>query len=95
MGNQVFDFVEPEADCHWENTLCDDENKTKISISIDDKVSGGHYHEEFFEHYYEYDEILSMLKNAGLCVLQVLDGETYENITDTSERYLFVTRREK
>lgn len=49
----------------------------------------------FLMHYYEYDEILSMLKNAGLCVLQVLDGETYENITDTSERYLFVTRREK
>lgn len=62
LGNQIFDFVEPEADCHWENTLCDDEHKTKISISIDDKVSGGHYHEEFFEHYYEYDEILSMLK---------------------------------
>ena len=95
LKNEVFDFIDEEADCHWQNTLYADENRTKISITINDKHAGEQYHEEFFEYYYSLDEVKTMLKKAGLEIIQLIDGESFGDIKQDSQRYLFMVKKEQ
>lgn len=94
LKNEVFDFIDEEADCHWHNTLYADENRTKISITINDKHAGEEYNEEFYEYYYELDDILEMLKKAGLQVKKLIDGESFKNVENNTQRYMFMVKKE-
>ncbi|MBR4036184.1 MAG: class I SAM-dependent methyltransferase [Oscillospiraceae bacterium] len=94
LKNEVFDFIDDEADCHWQNTLYADENRTKISITINDKHAGEIYNEEFYEYYYELDDILEMLKKAGLQVKKLIDGESFKNVEKNTQRYMFMVKKE-
>ncbi|MBQ3393725.1 MAG: class I SAM-dependent methyltransferase [Oscillospiraceae bacterium] len=95
LMDQTFDFDDEEARCIWKNELDRDNRRTRINIEIDDKVSGERYEESFYEYYYTLDEILDMLKASGLSVIELLDGERYTQVTDSSERYLFAVKKEK
>ena len=94
LKNEVFDFIDEEADCHWRNTLYENENRTKISITINDKHAGEVYSEEFFEYYYNLEDVLSMLKKAGLKVIKLIDGESFKDIKEDTQRYLFMVKKE-
>ncbi len=94
LANEKFDFEEDEADCHWQNTLYSDENKTKISITIYDKQADEEYHEEFFEYFYSLEQIENMLKNSKLQVISLIDGEDFGPVKDDSQRYLFMVKKE-
>jgi len=95
LANEQFDFIEDEADCHWQNTLIEEENKTKISINIYDKHSGEHYSEEFFEHFYDLEDIKTMLKNSKLEIVSLIDGEDFGPVKNDSQRYLFMVKKEQ
>ncbi|MEG1782813.1 MAG: class I SAM-dependent methyltransferase [Oscillospiraceae bacterium] len=95
LKNNTFDFIEDEADCHWQNTLYPEEKRTKISINITDKQTGDEYSEEFFEYFYSIDEIYSMLKQAKLKVILALDGESYTEVKPNTERYMFMVKKEQ
>ncbi|MBR5520771.1 MAG: class I SAM-dependent methyltransferase [Oscillospiraceae bacterium] len=95
LGNEKFDFIEDEADCHWQNTLIQEENKTKISINILDKQSGEEYSEEFYECYYQLDDVKSMLEKAGLKIVSLIDGESFGPVKEDSLRYLFMVKKEQ
>lgn len=95
LKNEVFDFIDDEADCHWVNELCKDEHRTKISITINDKHAGEKYSEFFYEYYYSLDKIKKMLKNSKLEILQLIDGETFGEVSEKSQRYMFMVRKEK
>ncbi len=94
LANEKFDFIEDEADCHWQNTLFLQDNKTKISITIYDKQADEHYSEEFFEYFYSLEDIQSMLKKAGLSVVSLIDGEDFNAVREDSLRYLFMVKKE-
>lgn len=94
LGNEEFDFIEDEADCHWRNTLIEEQNKTKISITIFDKQADEEYHEEFFEHFYDLEKIKEMLKNSNLKILELIDGEDFKPVREDSQRYLFMVKKE-
>jgi len=95
LKNEVFDFIDEEADCHWQNTLYESENRTKISITINDKHAGEVYFEEFFEYFYELDIILEMLKKSGWKVVKRIDGEDLKEIRKDSQRYMFMVKKER
>ncbi len=94
LANEKFDFIEAEADCHWQNTLIREENKTKISITIYDKQTGEEYSEEFFEYYYSLEQIKDMLSRAKLSVISLVDGEDFTPVREDSQRYLFMVKKE-
>ena len=95
LRNEKFDFIEDEADCHWQNTLIEEENKTKISITIYDKQSDEEYYEEFFEHFYDLETIKEMLKKAKLEIISFVDGEDFGPAREDSQRYLFMVKKEQ
>jgi SAM-dependent methyltransferase len=94
LMDQTFDFDDEEARCIWKNELDEKNRRTRISIEIYDKVSGETYSESFYESYYTLEEIKDMLTRAGLSVVELLDGESYSSVHETSERYLFVVKKE-
>ena len=95
LRNEKFDFIEDEADCHWQNTLIEEENKTKISITIYDKQSDEEYYEEFFEHFYDLETVKGMLKKAKLEIISFVDGEDFGPAREDSQRYLFMVKKEQ
>ena len=95
LKNERFDFIDDEADCHWQNTLYTDENRTKISITINDKHAKQQYSEEFYEYYYPLQQVLDMLKKAGLEVKKLIDGESFGEIKDDTQRYMFMVKKEQ
>ena len=95
LKNERFDFIDDEADCHWQNTLYTDENRTKISITINDKHAKQQYSEEFYEYYYPLQQVLDMLKKAGLEVKKLIDGESFGEIKDDTQRYMFMIKKEQ
>ena len=95
LGNELFEFKEDEAECIWQNTLEKDSGRTKISININDIQSGEKYSESFYEYFYSLEQINDMLKKSGLTVCKMVDGETFGEVTETSQRYLFMVKKEK
>ena len=95
LAGNCFNFDEEEADCIWQNTLDLNNNRTKVSIQINDKQSGEQYSEEFYECFYSLDAIKDMLKKAGLEVCSIIDGENFGAITPESQRYLFTVKKEQ
>lgn len=95
LGNNRFDFDEEEADCIWQNNLDENNKRTKVSIKINDKQSGESYSEEFYECFYSLEDIENMLKKAGLSVCRIVDGENFGDVTQTSQRYLFMVKKEQ
>ena len=94
LSCEKYDFDDDEAECIWQNTLYENEQKTEISIKIKDKVSGENYSEKFFEHYYEYSQLEEMIKNSGMVICECLDGETFEELKPKSQRFIFVCKKE-
>ena len=74
----------------------DETNKrTRVSINIKDKQSGEEYSEAFYECFYSMEAITKMLQKAGLKICKVVDGENYGEITEESQRYLFMVKKEQ
>ena len=94
LGNELFNFDEEEAACIWKNTLDKDNFRTNISINITDKQSGEKYAEDFYEYFYSLEKIENMLKAAGLKICKVVDGENFDEVKPTSQRYLFMVKKE-
>ena len=94
LKNEKFNFEEEEADCIWQNTLDIDNNRTKISINIVDKQANEEYSEEFYEYFYSLENIEKMLKKSGMYICKIADGETFEEVSQTSQRYLFMVKKE-
>ncbi len=94
LKNNVFNFEEEEASCVWQNSLLENENKTKISISIKDKTLNNEYFEEFYECYYSLEEIKKLLKLSKLKIGSLKDGEKFDDIKEDTQRYIFVCKKE-
>lgn len=94
LADNEFDFIEEEADCHWQNKLFPLKNATKISISIHDKITDARYHEEFFEYYYPLEKIKSMIEKSGMKIEEMTDGEDFGPVRADSQRYMFTVRKD-
>ncbi len=93
LGNNEFVIDASDASCTWKNSLCTDLSKTEISVSIFDKRQGEKFEEVFSEYFYNLEELEIMLKTRGLEVASVIDGETFDKLTEKSQRFLFTCRR--
>ena len=77
-----------DAVCVWENRLEPEDQRTRISIRITYSDSGEACDEEFYEYWYTLDQIKAICRAHGLEIVDVRDGESFGDCTETSQRWL-------
>ncbi len=100
LGNNTFVYDTDEVYCVWQNALQDDERTVEISLDffIPDAEDEAFYErasEQFSECAYLEEEWHEMLSAAGFTVLGVSDGYTDAPLQKTSERAVYVVRKDK
>ena len=61
----------------------------EITVDIDYRETGEHFHEQFYEYTYDLDTIRAALEKHGFVLEKVCDGESFGPLTEESERYFF------
>lgn len=89
LGENTFTFEEEDACCVWKNHYNAADRRVEISVDIDYRETGEHFHEAFSEYTYDLDTIRTVLEKHGFVLESVCDGETFGPLTEKSERYFF------
>jgi len=89
LGENTFTFEEEDACCVWKNHYNAADRRVEISVDIDYRETGEHFHEAFSEYTYDLDTIRTALEKHGFVLESVCDGETFGPLTEKSERYFF------
>lgn len=88
LSNNTFTLEAEDAVCVWENRLEPEDQRTRISIRITYSDSGEACDEEFYEYWYTLDQIKAICRAHGLEIVDVRDGESFGDCTETSQRWL-------
>lgn len=96
LADNTFVFENDEVYCVWQNFLNDD-NSVDISLDLFEKDGESYFRasESFSEISIPLDEIKNMLCESGFEVLGVYDGYENREVSDNSERAVFVARKIK
>ena len=89
LGENVFTFEEEDAACVWRNHYHPADRRVEITVDIDYRETGEHFHEQFYEYTYDLDTIRAALEKHGFVLEKVCDGESFGPLTEESERYFF------
>ena len=65
------------------------DRRVEITVDIDYRETGEHFHEQFYEYTYDLDTIRAALEKHGFVLEKVCDGESFGPLTEESERYFF------
>ncbi|MBO4338595.1 MAG: class I SAM-dependent methyltransferase [Clostridia bacterium] len=96
LENNIFIYDEKDIYCVWQNEL--DGDSVNISLDFFTKDKSGEVirtNEFFTETAYELEEIEKALEKAGFSVINIFDDYTDSPVTDTTERAVFVCKKEK
>ena len=86
---KLFTFEEEDAACVWRNHYHPADRRVEITVDIDYRETGEHFHEQFYEYTYDLDTIRAALEKHGFVLEKVCDGESFGPLTEESERYFF------
>ena len=89
LGENIFTFEEEDAACVWRNHYHPADRRVEITVDIDYRETGEHFHEQFYEYTYDLDTIRAALEKDGFVLEKVCDGESFGPLTEESERYFF------
>ncbi len=97
LGNNVFVIETENVYCVWGNEFC--EKDLSVNISLDFFVENDglyeRFSEDFSERAYTMQEVKTACENAGLEIVEIFDDMTENELKNTSERAVFVTRKVK
>lgn len=88
LAGQTFSFEEEDAACRWSNRFDEDAGRVDISIDLDDRETGEHFHEEFSEYSYELETVAALLTRCGFAVARIADGEDFGPVRADSQRWI-------
>lgn len=82
----------PGLICEWENSLKLEDKCTDIYLEFkeNNKLI---FSEQFTEYYYLTNDLMDILEGAGFRIEAVLDGETFAQLTDESQRILIAAKK--
>ena len=101
LGNNTFAYDTPEVFCCWQNALC--EETLCVDVRLDffapcpGKTGDKLYTREgecFSEWYYSDGLLKDALNGAGLSLIETLCGDTFQKPKETTERLMYVARKE-
>ncbi len=99
LAEQCFVYDLPDAYCVWQNHLDDTAPEYPVEIQLDffEKLENGCYErmtEQFSERIYAPELIKKMLADNGFSLLATLDGDSFAEPQDTTQRLLYIARKE-
>lgn len=99
LAEQCFVYDLPEAYVVWQNSLDADAPDSPVTIQLDffEQQENQCYRrmtETFTERIYPQDQITRMLKEHAFTVVDMLDGDTFTAPCDTTQRLLYIARKE-
>ncbi len=57
LGENEFTFEEEDASCVWRNHYDAENRRVEITVDIDYRETGEHFHEQFYEYTYDLETI--------------------------------------
>lgn len=96
LSNNTFVKENEDVFCVWQNEYNDEDMSVQILLDIFLKAEDGAYDrfsESFREIAFEESTVKRVTEKAGLEILKIIDGDTYENVTETTERALYITKK--
>lgn len=93
LKNQTFEVETPESRCVWSNCYDEKNACTHITVKTQQKEASESFEEAFTEYSYTANTVEEICKNAGLQVVQILDGDTFRSLKPQSQRMIFVTKK--
>lgn len=89
LGENLFTFEGPDADCRWQNHYLQEEQAVEIQIDIHYKDTGEDFHEQFKEYSYELEQVKQVLGKYGFKIQSIEDGESFTKLREDSQRFVF------
>lgn len=93
LKDHSYEVQAPDAVCVWSNRYDADIPATEITVRTTRSATGEVFEERFTEYSYTSEQVQTMCENAGLAVLEVLDGDTFRKLKQDSQRMVFVTQK--
>ncbi len=94
LANETFELESEDARCVWSNHLEPEQQRTAISIEMIYHDTGESFREEFFEYWYELEQIREICSRYGLRIEEVCDGEDFGVCRPDSQRWLITAVKE-
>lgn len=88
LGENQFTIEGPDALCRWQNHYDPEQGWVEENLQIRDYETGEEFTETIREYSYTLDQVRESLERHGFVLDQVLDGETFGPLTETSQRML-------
>ena len=95
LGDNTFAEVREQASFIWENTYDIDKRINEYDLNLFIKLEGDNYkrfEERHVQKAYTFDEILSAIDSSNMVLEKYLDADTYGDVSEKTERILFVAR---
>ena len=95
LGENTFAEVREQASFIWENTYDIDKRINEYDLNLFIKLEGDNYkkfEERHVQKAYTFDEILSAIDSSNMVLEKYLDADTYGDVSEKTERILFVAR---
>lgn len=97
LANNTFVYEYDDIFCCWQNTLHNDnliEIKLDIFMADDEDYSYQRLEDNFYEKAYSLEEINQAINQAGMKIVNMYDDDTFDNPSETTQRYIFVAKKE-
>lgn len=96
LANNTFVLEEDNLYCVWQNEYFEDEHLTEITLDFFKREKDNIYNrcEQLIEERaYSENELTLLLKNAGFSIEAIFDDMSFEPLSSTSERAVFVAKK--
>lgn len=93
LKDHSYEVQAPDAVCVWSNRYDESVPATEITVRTTRSVTGEVFEEHFTEYSYTAQQVKDICEKAGLCVLDVRDGESFRALRENSQRMIFVTKK--
>ncbi|MGL5087541.1 MAG: class I SAM-dependent DNA methyltransferase, partial [Clostridium sp.] len=94
LGNNTYTYNEEEVFYTWENSFEDDLVSMFLTFFVKKEELYERFEEEHLEKAYTEKFIENSLQKCGLKVLSKYSGYTKEEVTDKSERIMYIVRKD-
>ena len=95
LADNCFVYEAEDGMCVWQNELQQD-GSVELQVDVFSRSADGSYSRDtdcFTEILVPHETVLQTLESCGLQLVELLDGESYAPLCETSQRILYVTRK--